>query len=70
MVDCSSICVCFLTDFESGTAVTVDYAIEKGLDVINVAVKKQVFDLLSVYNRNGLAATLLKYKKIKVWKII
>ena len=37
MVDCSSICVCFLTDFESGTAVTVDYAIEKGLDVINVA---------------------------------
>ena len=37
MVDCSSICVCFLTDFESGTAVTVDYAIEKGLDVINAA---------------------------------
>ena len=37
LVDCSSACICFLTKHEGGTAYTVDYAKQKGLDIINVA---------------------------------
>lgn len=36
LVDCSSACICFLTKHEGGTAYTVDYAKQKGLDIINV----------------------------------
>lgn len=37
LVDCSSACICFLTKHEGGTAYTVDYAKQNGLDIINVA---------------------------------
>ena len=37
LVDCSSTCICFLTKHEGGTAYTVDYAKQNGLDIINVA---------------------------------
>ena len=36
LVDCSSACICFLTKHEGGTAYTVDYAKQNGLDIINV----------------------------------
>ena len=36
LVDFSSTCICFLTKHEGGTAYTVDYAKQKGLDIINV----------------------------------
>jgi hypothetical protein len=34
--DCSSACIYFLTKHEGGTAYTVDYAKQNGLDIINV----------------------------------
>ena len=37
LVDCSSACICFLTKHEGGTAYTVDYAKQNGLEIINVA---------------------------------
>ena len=37
IVDCSSACICFLTKHEGGTAYTVDYAKQNGLEIINVA---------------------------------
>ncbi len=37
--DSSSACICFLTKHEGGTAYTVEYAKQKGLDIINVADK-------------------------------
>lgn len=37
LVDCSSACICFLTKPDSGTAYTVDYAKQNGLDIINIA---------------------------------
>lgn len=36
LVDFSSTCICFLTGHKGGTAYTVDYAKQKGLDIINV----------------------------------
>ncbi len=39
LIDCSSTCVCFLKESFGGTAYTVKYAIQNGLDVINVAEK-------------------------------
>ena len=36
LVDCSSACICFLTKHEGGTAYTVDYAKQKGLNITNV----------------------------------
>jgi uncharacterized phage-like protein YoqJ len=37
LVDCSSLCICYLTERTGGTAYTVDYAHKNGLDVINLA---------------------------------
>lgn len=37
LVDWSSICVCYLTKQTGGTAYTVNYASEKGLEIINLA---------------------------------
>ena len=37
MVDCSSICICYLTQDTGGTAYTVKYARKQGLSVINLA---------------------------------
>ena len=37
LVDNSSVCVCYLTEAKGGTFYTVNYAREKGLQVINVA---------------------------------
>lgn len=37
LVDNSSACICYLTEKSGGTAYTVDYAISKGLFVINTA---------------------------------
>ena len=37
LVDCSSVCVCYLTKNSGGTAYTVNYARAEGLNVINVA---------------------------------
>ena len=36
LINYSSACICFLTKHEGGTAYTVDYAIQNGLDIINV----------------------------------
>ena len=38
LVDNSSVCVCYLTKASGGTAYTVRYAKEQGLEVINLAV--------------------------------
>lgn len=40
LVDNSSVCVCYLTQKEGGTAYTVDYAEKQGLNVINLAPKQ------------------------------
>lgn len=37
LVDCSSACVCYLTQSTGGTAYTVAYAWRKGLEIINIA---------------------------------
>ena len=37
LVNCSSVCVCYLTNFRSGTGYTVAYARRQGLKVINLA---------------------------------
>lgn len=37
LVDCSSVCVAYMTRTNSGTGYTVDYARSNGLSVINVA---------------------------------
>ncbi len=39
MVEHSSVCVCFLTEADGGTAYTVSYALNKGLNVINLAME-------------------------------
>lgn len=40
LVDYSSVCVCYLTRKQGGTAYTVDYAHHKGVRVINLAQKQ------------------------------
>lgn len=40
LVDYSSVCVCYLTRKQDGTAYTVDYAHHKGVRVINLAQKQ------------------------------
>jgi len=37
LIDCSSICICYLKNKKSGTQSTVNYAHQKGLKVINLA---------------------------------
>lgn len=37
LIDNSEICICYLTETSGGTAYTVDYAVKKGLQVINLA---------------------------------
>lgn len=37
LVDCSSVCIAYLTKSNGGTAYTVDYAIKHGLTVFNIA---------------------------------
>lgn len=37
LVDCSTRCICYLTDNKGGTAYTVNYARKKEIDVINIA---------------------------------
>lgn len=37
LVDNSSVCICYLTEETGGTAYTVNYALSKGVRVINVA---------------------------------
>lgn len=37
LVDNSSVCICYLTKEDGGTAYTVNYARQKGLEVVNVA---------------------------------
>ena len=37
LVDCSSLCICYLTEWTGGTAYTVDYAVKNDLDIINLA---------------------------------
>lgn len=37
LVDHSSVCLCYLNDLRSGTAYTVNYADEQGLQIINLA---------------------------------
>ena len=37
LVDNSGYCICYLTRTQGGTAYTVDYALERGLPVINIA---------------------------------
>ena len=36
LVDSSAVCICYLTNQQSGTAYTVDYARQKGLRIINL----------------------------------
>lgn len=42
LVDNSSLCICYLTERSGGTAYTVDYALKKGLRVVNVASEGEV----------------------------
>lgn len=37
LVDYSSLCICYLTKNTGGTAYTVQYAISKGLEIINIS---------------------------------
>jgi len=37
LVECSGVCVCYLTRDSGGTAYTVDYARRQGLEIINLA---------------------------------
>lgn len=37
LVDCSGVCICYLTERTGGTAYTVNYAKEKSLRIINLA---------------------------------
>ena len=37
LVDNSSVCICYLAKEDGGTAYTVNYAWQKGLEVVNVA---------------------------------
>ena len=37
LVDCSSACICYLTELYGGTAYTVQYAEKRGLKIINIA---------------------------------
>lgn len=37
LIDCSSVCVCYMTENCGGTAYTVNYAKQKGIRVINLA---------------------------------
>ena len=37
LVDNSSVCICYLTKKDGGTAYTVNYARERGLEIVNVA---------------------------------
>lgn len=37
LVDNSSLCICYLTKDEGGTAYTVNYARSKGMNIVNVA---------------------------------
>lgn len=37
LIDCSNVCVCYLTRGYGGTAYTVNYANKKGLKIINIA---------------------------------
>ena len=37
LVDCSSLCICYLTEQSGGTAYTVNYARSQGLKIVNVA---------------------------------
>ena len=37
LVNHSSVCVCYLTEKDGGTAYTVDYAERQGLEIINLA---------------------------------
>ena len=37
LVDYSSVCACYLTEYSGGTAYTVNYARQKGLQIINLA---------------------------------
>ena len=37
LVDCSSLCVCYLKESKGGTAYTVEYAKKKSLQIINIA---------------------------------
>lgn len=39
LVDNSSVCVCYLTESSGGTAYTVRYAVDKGIEVKNLAEK-------------------------------
>lgn len=39
LVECSSLCICYLTEDSGGTAYTVEYALSQGLKVINIAKK-------------------------------
>ena len=39
LVDNSNICICYLTEDKGGTKYTVDYAIKRGLEIINLADK-------------------------------
>ena len=36
LVDCSSLCICYLTKQSGGTKYTVDYAIANGLSIVNL----------------------------------
>ncbi len=37
LVDCSSLCICYLTESSGGTAYTVNYAVQNSLTVVNIA---------------------------------
>ena len=39
LVDHSSVCVCYLTKKDGGTAYTVDYAEKQGLEIVNLALQ-------------------------------
>jgi uncharacterized phage-like protein YoqJ len=39
LVDYSSLCICYLTNDSGGTKYTVDYALSRGLEVVNLAKK-------------------------------
>lgn len=39
LIDCSSLCICYLTEQTGGTKYTVDYATTNGITIVNLAKK-------------------------------
>lgn len=61
LVDCSSLCICYLTKQSGGTKYTVDYATANGVSVINLATNIDAQKHPKLSPRGKLCEALLTY---------